>query len=54
LLKPIEIARIFCFLLSDESGVMTGAILDVAQSVLGAGEPSVPPDASVPTMPRRT
>jgi NAD(P)-dependent dehydrogenase (short-subunit alcohol dehydrogenase family) len=43
LLKPIEIARVFCFLLSDESGVMSGAILDVAQSVLGAGEPSVPP-----------
>ena len=45
LLKPIEIARVFCFLLSDESGVMSGSILDVAQSVLGAGDPSVPPDS---------
>lgn len=45
LLKPLEVARIFCFLLSDESGVMSGAVLDFAQSVLGAGDPAVPPAA---------
>ena len=45
LLKPVEVARIFCFLLSDESGVMSGAVLDFAQSVLGAGDPAVPPES---------
>jgi NAD(P)-dependent dehydrogenase (short-subunit alcohol dehydrogenase family) len=52
LLKPLEVARIFCFLLSEESGVMSGATIDFAQSVLGAGEPSVPPVAPFPTFDR--
>jgi NAD(P)-dependent dehydrogenase (short-subunit alcohol dehydrogenase family) len=37
LLKPEEVARGICFLLSDESGMMTGACLDFDQSVIGAG-----------------
>jgi len=43
LLKPAEVARLLCYLLSDESGLMSGAIIDYAQAVLGAGEPAVPP-----------
>lgn len=42
LIKPSELARTVCFLLSDESGLMTGAIVDFDQSVLGAGTPSKP------------
>ncbi|MFM8651735.1 MAG: short-chain dehydrogenase, partial [Acidimicrobiaceae bacterium] len=30
------------FLLSDESGLMTGAVIDFDQSVVGAGLPSKP------------
>ena len=37
LLKPAEVARGICFLLSDESGMMTGACLDFDQTVIGAG-----------------
>ena len=43
LLKTNEVARVLCFLLSDESGLMTGAIIDLAQTVLGAGDPIHPP-----------
>jgi NAD(P)-dependent dehydrogenase (short-subunit alcohol dehydrogenase family) len=46
LLKPAEVARVLCYLLSDESGLMSGAIIDYAQAVLGAGEPAVPPKES--------
>lgn len=42
LIKSDELARTICFLLSDESGLMTGAIIDFDQSVLGAGAPSKP------------
>lgn len=52
LLKPLEVARIFCFLLSEESGIMSGATVDFAQSVLGAGDPSVPPAQQFPTFDR--
>ena len=52
LLEPLEVARIFCFLLSEESGIMSGAIVDFAQSVLGAGDPSVPPADPFPTFDR--
>jgi NAD(P)-dependent dehydrogenase (short-subunit alcohol dehydrogenase family) len=45
LIKPAEVARTLCFLLSDESGLMTGAVIDFDQSVLGAGfVPKPPPD----------
>ena len=35
LLKPAEVARAIAFLCSDESGMMTGSIVDFDQSVLG-------------------
>jgi len=44
LIKPIEVARSIAFLLSDESGMMTGTVIDYDQSVQGAG------DAPKPTM----
>ena len=47
LIKPDELARTICFLLSDESGLMSGAVIDFDQSVLGAGSPSKPKDGEV-------
>jgi len=45
LIKPDEVARTLCFLLSEESGLMTGAVIDFDQSVLGAGFiPKPPPE----------
>jgi NAD(P)-dependent dehydrogenase (short-subunit alcohol dehydrogenase family) len=38
LIKPDEVARAVAFLASDESGLMTGAIVDYDQSVLGCYE----------------
>lgn len=44
LLKPDEVARAIAFLASDESGMMTGAIVDFDQSVAGGGpQPVAPP-----------
>jgi len=42
LLKPDEVARAIAFLASDESGMMTGAIVDFDQSVAGAGPQPIP------------
>lgn len=42
LIKPAEVARTVCFLLSEESGLMTGATLDFDQSVLGGGDSPKP------------
>lgn len=42
LLEPAEVARAVGFLLSAESGMMTGAVVDFDQSVLGGGDQSVP------------
>jgi len=42
LIKPDELARTILFLLSDESGLMTGPVIDFDQSVVGAGSPSKP------------
>ena len=36
LVKPQEVARVVAFLLSEQSGLMTGAIIDFDQQVLGA------------------
>ncbi|MGP1395354.1 MAG: SDR family oxidoreductase [Inquilinaceae bacterium] len=38
LIKPDEVARAIAFLASDESGLMTGAVVDFDQSVLGSYE----------------
>ena len=43
LLKPQEVARAIAFLASDESGMMTGSVLDFDQSVAGGGSQAVPP-----------
>ena len=46
LLKPTEVARAAAYLSSDESGLMTGSIIDFDQQVLGAGNSTAePPDA---------
>ena len=42
LIKPPEVAKVVAFYLSDESGMLTGNIVDYDQSVLGAGEPAKP------------
>lgn len=42
LLKPLEVARAIAFLASDESGMMSGALVDFDQSVQGAGDPPRP------------
>ena len=38
LLKPQEVARAVAYLASDESGMMTGSIIDFDQQVMGAAE----------------
>ena len=47
LLKPAEVARAVAYLSSDESGLMTGSIIDFDQQVLGAGNSTAePPEAA--------
>lgn len=48
LIKPPELARAIAFLASDDSGMMTGAVVDFDQSVVGAGDQSVPSPAETP------
>ena len=43
LLKPDEVAKAVAFLASDESGMMTGSVVEFNQSVLGGGSPTLPP-----------
>ena len=43
LLKPTEVARATAYLSSEESGLMTGSIIDFDQQVLGAGNSSAEP-----------
>lgn len=46
LLKPDEVARACAYLASEESGLMTGSIIDFDQQVLGAGNAiAEPPEA---------
>ena len=42
LIKPAEVAELIAFLLSDQSGMMTGTIVDYDQSVQGAGDAPKP------------
>ena len=42
LVKPWEVANAIAFCLSDDSGLMTGNIIDMDQSVQGAGDPPLP------------
>jgi NAD(P)-dependent dehydrogenase (short-subunit alcohol dehydrogenase family) len=54
LLKPEEVARSVAFLLSSESGMMTGALIDLEQGVIGCGDGSSPrPDAPLSLAPRQ-
>lgn len=53
LLKPEEVARTVAFLASEESGMMTGSIVDFDQSVQGAGSQPIPP-AEVASFGERT
>jgi len=47
LLKPAEVARACAYLSSEESGLMTGSIIDFDQQAMGAGNsPADPPDAA--------
>ncbi len=43
LIKTDELARTLAFVLSDDAGMLTGAIIDYDQSVQGAGPQPVPP-----------
>ena len=43
LIKTDELVATLAFVLSDEAGMMTGAIIDYDQSVQGAGDRPVPP-----------
>ena len=47
LLKPKEVARAVAFLASDESGMMTGSVVDFDQTVLGTGEGSARPSKAL-------
>jgi NAD(P)-dependent dehydrogenase (short-subunit alcohol dehydrogenase family) len=42
LIKPDEVAAAIAFLASDESGVMTGSIIDYDQAIVGAGGAPIP------------
>ena len=45
LLKPTEVARAVAYLSSEESGMMTGSVIDFDQQVIGAGNSSAEPPA---------
>jgi NAD(P)-dependent dehydrogenase (short-subunit alcohol dehydrogenase family) len=47
LLKPQEVAKAIAFLASDESGMMTGSIIDFDQSVVGCYDAPPHPQASL-------
>lgn len=47
LLKPEEVARAVAYLSSDESGLMTGSMVDFDQSVAGAWDAATLPNAPV-------
>jgi NAD(P)-dependent dehydrogenase (short-subunit alcohol dehydrogenase family) len=48
LVKPPEVANLVAFLLSDESGLMTGTVIDYDQSVQGAGDAPKPSQQETP------
>jgi NAD(P)-dependent dehydrogenase (short-subunit alcohol dehydrogenase family) len=43
LLDPAEVARTIAYCASDESGMMTGCVIDMDQSVMGGGPAPIPP-----------
>jgi NAD(P)-dependent dehydrogenase (short-subunit alcohol dehydrogenase family) len=48
LIKPDEVARAIAFLASDDSGVMTGSIVDYDQSIMGGGSQPIPSREETP------
>ena len=50
LLKPEEVARSVAFLLSSESGMMTGSVIDLEQGVIGCGDDTAPRPATALTL----
>lgn len=46
LIKPEELAGLVAFVTSNDSGVMTGSVIDYDQSITGAGPQPVPPPSS--------
>jgi len=48
LIKPDELAAAIAFLASDESGLMTGAVIEFDQSVRGAGRQATPTREETP------
>ena len=47
LLKPAEVARTVAYLCSEESGMMTGSIIDFDQQVLGSAEGAIQPSKAM-------
>ena len=41
-MQPWEVANTIAFCLSPDSGLITGNVIDVDQSVQGAGDPPIP------------
>jgi NAD(P)-dependent dehydrogenase (short-subunit alcohol dehydrogenase family) len=50
LVKPWEVANTIAFCLSPDSGMLTGNIIDIDQSVQGAGDPPIPSAADTPNL----
>lgn len=48
LIKPDELAGAITFLASDDSGMMTGAVIDFDQSIIGAGLQAIPTEDETP------
>jgi NAD(P)-dependent dehydrogenase (short-subunit alcohol dehydrogenase family) len=48
LLKPTEVAKAIAFLASDESGMMTGSIVDFDQTIVGVSEDGAQPRHRLP------
>ncbi|HEY1720586.1 MAG TPA: SDR family oxidoreductase [Magnetospirillaceae bacterium] len=48
LLKPDEVAKAIAFLASDESGMMTGSIVDFDQTIVGVSESGAQPKHRLP------
>jgi NAD(P)-dependent dehydrogenase (short-subunit alcohol dehydrogenase family) len=49
LVKPWEVANTIAFCLSPDSGMLTGNVIDMDQSVQGAGNPPIPGESDAPT-----
>lgn len=48
LVKPDEVARAVAYLASDESGLMTGSVIDFDQQIIGAGDSPSHPHRRLP------